>query len=195
MLEGHPVLDGIVQLDFWQVNQHAGDLGSSMVANDLFHMLVDGVADDLLLELTVAALELGRHEHVLDFAMVLTSVILVSVLRSLGGVDRGSSHGLVHHLLLVVTLVHHRRRSVLSTHAMGSHRVVAVLMIGSLVAASVIVVPRLLLLPHHLLVQPSVHHWASRTLAVLGVGASLLASLVELEGRLQKHGEQINQVL
>ena len=84
------------------------------------------------------------------------------------------------------------------------HVVVVLLVVASVVAmvlalvVSSVIEPRLLLGLHHLLMETAVgvHLTTSSAVhAVHAVGSSLRASLVELEGRLEKHGEQINEVL
>lgn len=97
-----PLGDGEVEFGLWEVDEHAGNLGSLDFAHDLLDVLVDGVANELLLGMGVTALELVRHEHALDFLVVLVREMTASVQRgcAVGSLRAAHVHHLVHHLLL-----------------------------------------------------------------------------------------------
>lgn len=58
VLEMAPLTDAEIQLCLGEVNQHSSNLRGLGFTHDLFDVLVDGVADDLLLRLSVGGLEL-----------------------------------------------------------------------------------------------------------------------------------------
>ena len=106
LLEVDPLGDGEVELRLREVDEHAGDLGSFAISDQLLDVLVDGVTDLLLLALLLGVLELRRDEHHLDLILVALGVHDVNHLR-LGSRQVGAlgDHALVQHL---------RRRSHLS---------------------------------------------------------------------------------
>lgn len=120
LLEFSPLDDGVVQFDLWQVNEHSCDLRSLLLTNQLLNVLVDGVANDVLLGLAIRSLlVLGRGKHVSDLGVVGSSVLCVHELR-LWLIDGGDiahgghlAHALIHHLLLRVDRhLHHGVRLV-----------------------------------------------------------------------------------
>ena len=75
LLELIPLDDGVVELDLRKVNEHASDLWSPLLTDQLLDVLVDGVANDLFLLGSVSSLlVLGTGKHVSDLQEVLVSV-------------------------------------------------------------------------------------------------------------------------
>ena len=217
--------DGVVELDFRQVDEHSSDLGSSLLANQLLDVLVDGVADDLLLLLPVGSfLVLSTGEHVSDFEEVLVSVALVNQLGSsrgrgivgAGGIDADSSrdvwcHSLAHHLLLhhqllslhllgsdhALTTDHHLRSRHAWSHRRMSHLHGSLSSLGPSHVALSVLVPILHLVAAHLrlLVLASIVVLRSIGNRVETVRSPLVVVLTQLEGRLEQQGQQVDEVL
>lgn len=77
-----PLDDGVVELNLWQIDEHTSDLGSLVLSNKLFDVLVDDVADDSLLLISILGiLVLLRSKHVANFKEVVLGILLLDVLR------------------------------------------------------------------------------------------------------------------
>ena len=203
LLEVDPLRDGEVELRLWKVDQHACDLWSLDIAHKLLDVLVDEVADHLLLVLLLGSFELRGHEHVLDFIKVRLRVDVVHELRS-SGRHRGGArdHALVHQLVW-------RRSNLLlrnvvgGTHGVVSHattHVATITVVGTLEVGPVILVAIPLLLTklvwHGGHLSATTHGSVPSKAVVHGARPILIPSiLVELEGRLQEKSQEVNEVL
>ena len=84
LFEVDPLRDGEVELCLRKVDQHSCDLWSLDISHKLLDVLVDEVADHLLLVLLLGVFELWGHEHVLDLLEVLLRIEVVHELGSSG---------------------------------------------------------------------------------------------------------------
>ena len=84
LLKVDPLRDGEIELSLWKVDQHSRDLWSLDITHKLLDVLVDKVANHLLLVLLLGFFELWGHEHVLDLLEVLLGIDLIHELRSSG---------------------------------------------------------------------------------------------------------------
>lgn len=80
LLEEVPLRDGVVQLCLRKIDEHSCDLWGFLVTHELLYVLVDGVADDLLLLFLLGIFEVLGDEHGLDLLEVGLGVHLVDVL-------------------------------------------------------------------------------------------------------------------
>lgn len=70
LLEVDPLRDGVVQLSLWQIDEHSCDLGSFLITNKFFNVLVDRVANEVLLLIFLRGFKLLRNEQLLDLIEV-----------------------------------------------------------------------------------------------------------------------------
>lgn len=59
LLEVDPLRDGVVQLSFWEINEHTSYLGSSLFSYQLLDMFVDCVSHNLFLLLSLGSFKLS----------------------------------------------------------------------------------------------------------------------------------------
>ena len=77
-----------IKLSLWQVNQHTSDLWSFLLTHNLLHVLVDHIADNLLLLASVSSLELLRDKHLLNLLVILLGIVEVNKLWCSRGGNR-----------------------------------------------------------------------------------------------------------
>lgn len=158
LLEFSPLDNGVVELDLRQVNEHSRDLRCLLLTNQFLNMLVNSIANYVLLGLAVwRLLVLLGGEHVSNLGVVGSSVLGVDELwlRLIDGGDVAAhgghlAHALIQHLLLRVDWhLHHvwllvRRLRRWCAHLLRIHRMVSVLVVHHLlvvVVLHVVVVP------------------------------------------------------
>ena len=81
LLEEIPLGDRVIQLCLRKINEHSGDLGRLLVSHKFLDMLVDGVADNLLLLFFLGIFEVLGDEHGLDLLKIGLGVHLIDILR------------------------------------------------------------------------------------------------------------------
>lgn len=190
LLEFCPLDNGIVELHLRQIDEHTSDLRRLLFTNKFLNVLVDGIANDVLLRLAVWSLfVLLRCEHITDLCVVCSRVLGVDEL-SLWLVDRGGAahrghlaHALVEHLLLGRHLHHGMwllewRLRRWCSHLVRIDGIVSVLLVHHLlmmVVLSVVVVAMMVLV-----VLIVVLIWALEVAPVVLVPRLLLLHLVVL---------------
>ena len=179
-------------------------------------MLVDRVANDLLLFSLLGLLELVRNKHLLDLVEVALGVVAVSILRSSWRSNWASTNRNLSHALIQITwswMMHHaliyylRWRSMIWLNTSHVHWVASVhhvLLLTHHVSVAILITsvrrtlevgPVVHILPL-LIVASTVQSGNPWVVRVVGLRALLIVhTLVELESRLQEHGEQVDQIL